>query len=185
MGAAITTAEKLLRAGDIGRCELIRGQLIMMNAAGGKHGRITQGIAYALDQHVRSVKLGAILAAETGFILSRDPDTVRAPDVAFVRVGRECDTEGFIPGAPDLAVEVLSPDDRPGYVKDKVAEWLEAGANAVWVVDPRKRVVTVHEPRQRPQVLREGDTLRAGGVLPGFELAVREIFGPAPGAPPI
>lgn len=177
MGAAITTAEKLLRAGDIGRCELIRGQLIMMNAAGGKHGRITQGIAYALDQHVRSVKLGAILAAETGFILSRDPDTVRAPDVAFVRVGRECDTEGFIPGAPDLAVEVLSPDDRPGYVREKVAEWLEAGTMAVWVVDPRVRTVTVHQAGRKPLIFGEPEVLRGGDVLPGFELPVREIFG--------
>jgi Uma2 family endonuclease len=184
MGVPITTAEKLLRAGDIGRCELVQGQLIMMNPTGGEHGRISYEIAYLLGQHVRPRKLGTIFAAETGFILSRDPDTVRAPDVAFVRAGRGCDTKGFIPGAPDLAVEVLSPDDRPGYVKDKVAEWLEAGASAVWVVDPRTRTVTVHEPRQKPQALREGDTLRAGGVLPGFELAVREIFGPAPGAPP-
>ncbi len=183
MGTAITTAEGLLRAGDIGRCELVRGRLIMMNPAGGEHGRITHGIAYVLEQHVRPRKLGTIFAAETGFILSRDPDTVRAPDIAFVRAGRACDAEGFIPGAPDLAVEVLSPDDRPGYVREKVAEWLEAGAKAVWVVDPRKRTVTVHKARRKPQVSSEGDTLRAGGVLPAFEMAVAEVFGPAPQAP--
>lgn len=177
MPPVVTTAEELLHARDIGRCELVRGELVMMSPSGGRHGRISHELAYALEQHVRPRHLGTILAAETGFLLSRDPDTVRAPDVAFVRSGRPCDTEGFVPGAPDLAVEVLSPDDRPGYVREKVAEWIEAGTRAVWVVDPRKRAVTVHGPRRKPRVLGENDTLRAGSVLPGLEIAVREIFG--------
>ncbi|MHC4223923.1 MAG: Uma2 family endonuclease, partial [Planctomycetota bacterium] len=83
---------------------------------------------------------------------------------------------GYYPGAPDLAVEVLSPDDRPGYVRDKVAEWLESGARAVWVVDPRAREVTVHTPNESPTVLNRTDTLRGGDVLPGFAIAVGEVF---------
>jgi len=174
---AITTAEQLLRAGDIGRCELIRGELKMMIPAGDEHGRITVTLTYAVAGHVMSQQLGLLHGAETGFVLSRDPDTVRAPDLAFTRAERVSPpVRGFVPAAPDLAVEVLSPDDRPGYVREKVAEWLEAGTLAVWVVDPRERTVTVHEAGQRPSVYGEPDLLPGGDLLPGFELAVRELF---------
>ena len=174
---AITTAEQLLRAGDIGRCELVRGELRMMIPPAYEHGRITFRLGYRLGAYVEPRQLGTILAAETGFLLSRDPDTVRAPDVAFVRAEREPGPiRGYFPGAPDLAVEVLSPDDRPGSVREKVAEWLAAGSLAVWVVDPRERTITVHEPNRRPHVLSASDRLRGGEVLLGFELAVGEIF---------
>jgi Uma2 family endonuclease len=174
---AITTAEQLLRAGDIGRCELVRGELHMMIPPGFEHGRITMKLSWPIANHVEEHGLGTVVAAETGFLLSRNPDTVRAPDIAFVRAARGPGPErGYFPGAPDLAVEVLSPDDRPGYVRDKVAEWLEAGALAVWVVDPRERTVTVHAPPTDPRVLHAADTLDGGDVLPGFALAVRDIF---------
>ena len=144
---------------------------------GFEQGRITLNLTARLANHVMSKRLGTFYAAETGFILARDPDTVRAPDFAFTRRGREAaEVRGFVPGAPDLAVEVLSPDDRPGYVREKVAEWLEAGALAVWVVDPRDRTVTVHDPEERPSVFGEGDVLPGGDLLPGFELAVRDVF---------
>ena len=172
---AITTAEELLRAGDIGRCELIRGKLVMMVPPGGEHGGIAMRLAFRLSQHVDARRLGRIVG-EAGFLLSRDPDTVRAPDAAFVRADRLPLPRGYIPGAPDLAVEVLSPDDRPGYVREKVAEWLEGGAGAVWVVDPRKRTVVVHEAGREPVTLREADTVPGGTVLQGFSLVVREIF---------
>ncbi|MHC4974834.1 MAG: Uma2 family endonuclease [Planctomycetota bacterium] len=174
---AITTADQLLKAGDIGRCELVRGELRRMIPAGDEHGRITGKLTCAVGNHVMAGRLGVFHGAETGFVLSRDPDTVRAPDVAFTRAERAAaPVRGFTPGAPDLAVEVLSPDDRPGYVREKVAEWLEAGACAVWVVDPRVRTVTVHAPPGDPRVLQETDVLDGGDVLPGFTLAVREIF---------
>ena len=174
---AITTAEQLLRAGDIGRCELIRGELKMMIPAGDEHGRITVTLTCAVGNHVMSRQLGILHGAETGFVLSRDPDTVRAPDLAFTRAERASPlARGFVPAAPDLAVEVLSPDDRPGYVREKVAEWLEAGTLAAWVVDPRDRTVTVHEPEQRPSVFGEADLLPGGDLLPGFELAVRDMY---------
>ena len=174
---AITTAEDLLRAGDIGRCELIRGELKTMIPAGDEHGRITVRLSGAVWNHVMSRKLGILHGAETGFILSRDPDTVRAPDLAFTRAERASPpARGFVPAAPDLAVEVLSPDDRPGYVREKVTEWLEAGTLVVWVVDPRKRTVTVHEPGRRPIVLGESDVIPGRDLLPGLELAVRDVF---------
>ncbi|HEX5137557.1 MAG TPA: Uma2 family endonuclease [Planctomycetota bacterium] len=175
MASTIRTAEELLRAGDIGRCELIRGELVMMVPPGGEHAEVSNEIAHRLTLFVKSRGIGRVLA-EAGFVLSRDPDTVRAPDVAFVRAGR-VPGRGYMEGAPDLAVEVLSPDDRPGCVREKIGAWLEAGAKAVWIVDPRRRTVTIHEPGSEPLRLGEADTLRGGDVLPGFELPVREVFG--------
>jgi len=173
---AITTAEELLRAQDIGRCELVRGELFMMVPPGFDHGRIGTLIAFHLHGFVRAREAGTVLT-EVGFVLARNPDTVRAPDVAFVRTGRAAEPiPGYFEGAPDLAVEILSPDDRPGYVRDRVAEWLEAGVGAVWVVDPRACTVAVHEPKRKPAVLGEGGVLRGSGPLKGFEVPVREIF---------
>ena len=120
--------------------------------------------------------MGVLCAAGTGFLLSRDPDAVRAPDLAFIRADRSDLSDGYYPGAPDLAVEVLEPVDRPDYVREKVAEWLEAGTRAVWVVDPHARRVTIHEPRGEPRVFGDSDTLPGGDVLPGFALAVAEVF---------
>ena len=148
-----------------------------MIPAGGEHGQITGKLTCQLGSHVMTRQLGTFYAAETGFVLARDPDTVRAPDFAFTRTERVSPpARGFVPGPPDLAVEVLSPDDRPGYVREKVAEWLEAGTLAVWVVDPRERTLTVHEPDQPPVVFGEDEVLKGSDLLPGFELAVRELF---------
>ncbi len=123
--------------------------------------------------------LGTAFGAATGFRIAHEPDTVRAPDVAFVRaerMGVEPD-QGFFPGPPDLAVEVLSPDDRAGEVLAKVQDWLDAGCCAVWVVDPRTRTVTVYRSRKEIVVLVESDTLSGGDLLPAFALPVAEIFG--------
>jgi len=168
---AIRTAEQLERAGDIGPCELVRGELVMMMPPGGRHGQLGGRIAYELTAFAEASGAGTVLV-ETE---SRNPDTVRAPDVAFVRAGRAIG-DGFLEGAPDLAVELVSPSDRPGYVAEKVAEWLEAGAGAVWVVDPRSRTVVVREGVRGPRVLGESDTLDGGVVLPGFELRWARLF---------
>ncbi len=178
MARAITTAEQLLRASDLGRCELLRGELVRMIPAGGEHGRVVARLTVAIGTHVSAHGLGIAYGAETGFVLARRPDTVRAPDVAFVAAGRAPTVHrgGFLEGAPDLAVEVLSPDDRPRYIREKVAEWLGAGASAVWVVDPRSRTVKVHGARQEPTLLRETDRLLGGEILPGFAMTVSDVF---------
>ncbi len=176
---AITTAEELFsKSSQLGRCELIRGELEMMIPTGGEHGGVVLNVSTPLDSYVRKNDLGRAYGAETGFVLSRDPDTVRAPDVAFIRKERleQVHTKKFIPGPPDLAVEVLSPDDRPGYVRQKVAEWLESGTRAVWVVDPKTRTVAIHEPERKPVTLGETQMIDGGTVLPGFTLAVSEVF---------
>ena len=146
------TAEELLRMPDDGlRHELVRGELRTMTRAGHPHGRVAMRVAWPLAQHVEENGLGAVYAAETGFVLETDPDTVRAPDVAFVgreRVEEVGETGGFFPGAPDLAVEVVSPGDTYAEVEGKVAAWLGAGTRMVIVVDPSSSVVRIH--RYRP-----------------------------------
>jgi len=174
------TAEELLRIPDDDhRYELVDGVLICMTPAGARHGDMASAIDELLRRHVRSRRLGCVSAAETGYILKRAPDLVRAPDVGFVRrtrVPRGGPPEGFWPFAPDLAVEVLSPDDRASAVQEKVRDYLRHGTRQVWVVDPAHRTVTVHEPAGRSRVLEEGDTLTGGRILPGFRCRVADLF---------
>ncbi len=174
---AITTADQLLEAQHIGRCELVRGEFFKLIPPGADHGRIAINLTRPVSNYVHEHGLGTVFAAETGFVLTRNPDTVRAPDIAFVRADRAIvPRRGYFSGAPDLAVEVLSPSDRPGYVREKTAEWLEAGTLAVWNVDPENRTVTVHESGAEPVHLMMGDVLTGGTVLPGFSVPVTEIF---------
>jgi Uma2 family endonuclease len=175
----ITTAQELLATPNLGRCELIRGELILMSPAGFNHGRIVSRIDRRMGAFVEAAGLGEVTGAEIGYCLGRKPDTVRAPDVGFVRRQRLGVTPilGFFPGAPDLAVEVLSPDDRPREVLAKAQDWLDAGCEVVWIVDPAKRMVAVHRSGIDTSYLGENDTLSAEGLLPGFQLRVAEIFG--------
>lgn len=176
----LITADELLHRRDDGfRYELVRGELKRMAPAGRKHGKIAHRFDLRLGQFVEAHNLGVVYAAETGFVLASNPDTVRAPDVAFVSREREAlleDTEGFFRGAPDLAVEVLSPGDTYTEVEEKTMEWLEGGARLVVVVDPRKRTVTVYRGRDEIRILTETDTLDGGDVVPGWTLGIRELF---------
>ena len=172
---AITTAEQLLVAQHLGRCELIRGEFRQLIPPGYEHGKVTVNVAAALKTFVSPGRLGTVIG-EVGFHLERDPDTVRAPDVAFLSAGRDQSRRGYYPGTPDIAVEVLSPNDNEREVAEKVAEWLAFGTDTVWVADPYARTVTVHRSGQEPVLLGEGDTLTAETLLPGFALPVREIF---------
>ncbi len=176
--AEITTAEQLFEAPDLGQCELVRGELIMVAPPGYAHGSIEARIARALANFVEANGLGDVLAGEPGFVIARDPDTVRAPDVAFVRAERVPTGEKsrFFDGAPDLAVEVLSPSDRASEVNAKVRDWLDAGCRMVWVVDPATKTVSVYRSRTQIEVLTASDTLGGGDVLPGFSLPVASIF---------
>ena len=176
------TAEELAELStrdDDRRHELIRGELIAMAPAKPRHGRIVGRITSPLGEHVRTHGLGEIFGAETGFLLAREPDTVRAPDVAFVRrerVEEVGDTDDWWPGAPDLAVEVLSPEDRYSTVREKVGLWLRASARLVLVVDPRRRIIEIHQPNEPPTELTLADTISGGDVVPGWSLPVAQIF---------
>ena len=125
------TAAQLLQASDLGRCELVQGELAMMSPAGFEHGRIVNNVAWFLTSHVRQHDLGIVTGAETGFHIARNPDTVRAPDIAFLRSDRvpQEPVRGFFDGPPDLAVEVMSPDDRAAPSTRKL---LPGCVPAVW-----------------------------------------------------
>lgn len=178
--AQILTADDLWRMPDKGqRHELVRGELRTMTPAGFEHGAIGFNLGLALGNFVKSKKLGIVVSADTGFMLETDPDTVRAPDVAFVRQERVAAsglTRKFFPGAPDLAVEVISPSDILNEVDEKVEHWLQAGTQLVWVVNPRQKTVTVYQKDAHTRILTEKDQLEGDPVLPGFQLAVAEIF---------
>ena len=174
------TAEQLLRMPDDGhRYELVAGELKPMTPAGWKHGDVGGRLHSMLGRHVLEHELGKIFFAETGFLLSRDPDTVRAPDIAFIHKDRLPDAlpeEAFWPGPPDLAVEVVSPGDTTGEVDDKVRAWLDAGAIAVWVVSLKWRTVTVYRSPTDIKTLTENVELTGEDALPGFRCRVGEIF---------
>ncbi len=174
------TAEELLRMPDDGfRYELVRGELRRMTPAGNVHGRVAMNISWPLAQYVKAHDLGTVYAAETGFKLATDPDTVRAPDVAFVsrqRVEAVGEVEGYWPGAPDLAVEVISPNDSHVEVEEKVLDWLEAGTEMVLAANPRRRLATLYRSQSDITILTGTDVLDGGDVVPGFQLTLREIF---------
>lgn len=161
------------------RHELVRGELREMSPAGNEHGYLAMRIASRLEQHVDANKLGRVYAAETGFKIASDPDTVRAPDAAFVsrehveKVGRVAD---FWPGAPDLAVEVVSPGDTHAQVVEKALSWLDAGCRMVLVAEPERKAVTVYRSREDIRILTGDEAVDGADVVPGWRLTVAEIF---------
>jgi Uma2 family endonuclease len=177
---ALLTADDLMRLQPLHkRTELVRGRMIVREPAGFRHGDVAMSIALALGQFLRTNPIGRLVAAETGFVLFRNPDTVRAPDVAFVRQDRIPNPmpRGYAPFAPDLAVEVLSPDDRPGEVLAKVADWLKAGTQLVWVVNPDRRLARVYRADGTELEISETGALDGENVLPGFECVLGEVLG--------
>jgi len=175
------TADELLAMPDDGyRYELVEGELRRMSPAGDEHGLVGMELAIPLGSHVKKNGLGKLYLAETGFLIKTNPDTVRAPDIAFVRMERIKESpavRGYRIGAPDLTVEVISPGDTVSEVEEKVAEWLEAGARMVWVVSPKLRTVTVYRSLTDIVTLTMKDKLDGGEVVPGFQIDVAEIFG--------
>jgi len=176
----VTADEMLTLPGDDLRHELVRGEHYVNPPPFSRHGQVGMRLALLLAQHVVAHRLGIVLTGDAGFLLARDPDTVRAPDVSFVRRDRVPPDgilgPGYIEGAPDLAVEVLSPDDAMIEMEEKVDEYLATGARAVWVINPKRRTVTVHAPGAPILVLGEGDRLDGGDAVPGFACDVREVF---------
>ena len=176
----LMTATDLLDMPDDGwRYELIRGELIQMSPAGNRHGKFAMRVSTPLDNHVDDNDLGEVYAAETGYFLSFDPDTVRAPDVSFIsreRLDAIGETDGYWPAAPDLAVEVISPNDRYSEVEAKVRDWLDAGTRMVIVVNPRTRTVRVYRSPSDVVDLTVDDVIDGADVVPGWRLPVSRIF---------
>ena len=177
---ATLTAEELLRLSTTGRrYELVKGELFEIPPAGGRHGSVAMRIGASLNAYVRAHSLGEVFAAETGFILRRNPDTVRAPDAAFVAKERLPAGElppGYLEMVPDLAVEVVSPGDTTREVREKVADWLRAGVRLLWAIDPATRSVTVYRSPEDFDVLSEDDILDGGQVIPGFSANIKDLL---------
>ena len=175
----MTADEFLLMPDGDQRHELIRVGVRSLPPAGGEHGRLAINVSTPLSMVVRKAGLGVVFAAETGFRIARDPHTVRAPDVSFLRAERWAALErpqAFIDGPPDLAVEIIAPSDSAEDVHEKAVSWLEAGVQLLWVVHPRGRTVTVYAPDRTPRVLGNDDTLNGGDVVTGCRLSIQSIF---------
>ena len=162
------------------RLYIIDGELFTMSPTGWKHGKIASELTLFIGMYVKQHSLGIITAAETGYIL--DPGTTLAPDVGFVAAARVPDKlpDGYVPFAPDLAVEVVSPTNTAAEMRDKIEKYLQHGTQLVWVVYPDKQKVDVWRPAEEQTLhvdfLGAGDTLDGGDVLPGFTLPIADIF---------
>jgi Uma2 family endonuclease len=174
----VTTAAQLLELDEPGfRHELVRGDLRRMSLNGHWHGSVAGRICGLLGHQVQRENLGRVQVA-AGFWLERDPDTVRAPDVAFVVASRvrAARASGFFEGPPDLAIEVTSENDSYADVVEKALFWIACGTRLLWIVEPFVGIVTVYRPDGSQRALRDDDELTGGDVLPGFSVRVRELF---------
>ena len=162
---------------DSVQIELDEGELIKMAPAALNHGKYEVRIAALLHAHAQRHALGVVYCGDTGFTLG--PDTVRAPDVAFIQTARLASVEGdvFGNGAPDLAVEIFSPSDSVRQLMRKVKQYFAAGCHTVWIVYPDRREVQVLEAAGADRLLTDADTLEAPELLPGFSTPVKDVFG--------
>jgi Uma2 family endonuclease len=179
---ALMTADELFTYDLPGkRTELVEGRLLVREPAGLDHGRLAATLTILLGAHANpphQEPLGVVLTCDPGFWIGRDPDTVRAPDVAFVQRDRwpTHDTHTFGAFAPDFAIEIRSPSDRAGAVLFKIGQWLNAGVGVVWVIDPQRRTAQHFATDGTITLLGEHDTLDAASVLPGFRVPLASLW---------
>ncbi len=178
-GKELMTADELLTLELPGKStELVRGKLVVREPPSTYHGRVQSTLNVLVGSFVRSHQLGAVFGQDTGFRIASDPDTVRAPDLAFVRRDRVglVGPRGYAALAPDLVAEILSPDDRPGELLAKVGEWLEAGVTIVWVIDPDRKGARVYRSDGSVTSVAPSGDLDGENVLPGFSCRLTEVF---------
>ncbi len=178
--AKLMTAEDLLRLDSQGvKGELIRGVLCETMASGIEHGEVAIALGMALRQFVRPGRMGRVVGSDSGVLVQRNPDTVREPDIAYISAAKlplDVRVPGYLEVIPDLAAEIISPNDTQREVNDKTQMWLSYGVSIVWEFYPDERAIVVARSEGPPVVLNEDDTLDGGDVLPGFTIPVREIF---------
>jgi Uma2 family endonuclease len=178
--ARLVTAEEFERMpeDDLDRYELVEGRLVPMSPVEFDHGRIVARLIFLLQRHLQDLPAGVVVT-EVGFKLAANPDTVRGPDIAFMRRDRlpAKGTRGFLKDPPDAVIEVLSPDDRPSEMRRKITQYLDKGVALVVVIDPKGATATSFRPSKDPVTLREeDDLLDLGDVIPGFHCRLGEIF---------
>ena len=175
----LLTAEQLSGLAFPGKAtELVRGHLVVREPPGTRHGSIAARLSYVLADHVYRLDLGVVCSQDTGFKIASDPDTVRAPDVAFIGRARadRIPATGYAPFAPDLVAEIVSPDDRPGELLAKVAQWLDAGTTLAWVIDPGRNEARVYRDDGELAIIAAGGSLVGERVLPGFSCALADVL---------
>lgn len=176
----LLTADEFQKLDDGRRLELERGEIVVMNQPGLRHGRVCTKVGSLVDQFVDKHQLGQVFNNDAGIVTTRDPDTVRGPDVmyySYQRLPKEDLPEGYADVAPEVVFEVLSPDDRPRRVIRKIAEYLSAGVLCVVVLDPESRTVSLHRPGQVANELAFQDTLLLPEIADHFEVPVAKFFG--------
>lgn len=174
----LITGEELFEMGDIGRSELIDGRIVFMSPTGGEHAYLEVALSSRLDNFMRARKLGWVLAGEVGFYIRRNPDRIRAPDVAFVsrqRMPRR-PRKNFLEVTPELVVEIVSPSDEWAEIRRKIADYFSIGVNRVWLVEPDEQDILVFQSPTEFTRFGIGESLKGEGVLKGFELVVSELF---------
>jgi Uma2 family endonuclease len=174
----VMTAQQLLEARNLGPCELVCGRLVRLPYTQWREGLIASRLLGFLFDFVKPRALGVLVGGRTGFQIGWDPDTVRTAQVAFVccdRIPSERET-GYFQGPPDLAVEVVSPNDRADELLSKVQDWLAAGCRTVWVVDPNSQTISVYRGSHETKLLTVDDELTDEELLPGFRLPLSEVF---------
>lgn len=175
----ITANELFGMSPDNKRRELIHGVVRMMSPAGSEHGKVAARILVRLASHVEEHDLGEVFAAETGFRIGANPDTVRAPDAAFVSFARlqtAKPTRSYLELAPDLVVEVVSPNDSFSSVEAKARQWLDAGSRLVLIADPENETLQVYTGKQQRMLFKEGEVFESGKLLHNWSLAVNDVF---------
>jgi len=173
------TAEELLHVRIPGKqVELVRGALVVREPAGFQHGAIMLRLGAMLLRHVDAHGLGVVVVGDPGFQLATDPDTVRGPDIAFIRRERVPHPApvGFAAFPPDLVIEIRSPSDRPGDTLAKVADWLSGGTRRVWVVDPERRLARVYRADGTEQIISADQSLDGEDVVPGFACPLSTVM---------
>ncbi len=171
-----TAADLIRLPHDQKRYALVAGELLEMSPTGKSHGLLTSELSYRLIAFVRQHDLGQVYGAETGFKLTENPDTVYGIDAAFVSKARAQRGEDYFMGAPDLAIEVVSPGNTQIEMHDKVSAYFRAGAWLVWIVYPKSRAIYVYQAANEVRILTSGETLDGGAVLPGFALQIGDLF---------
>jgi Uma2 family endonuclease len=177
--STLVTGEELLSMGNIGRCELVEGKIVYMSPTGLDHGAYEVNTAQSLNSFVKRRKLGKVVSGEVGVFTQRNPDTVRGVDVAYIsneRLAQRKRRQGFLEVAPELIVEIMSPDDRWSEVKQKLKEYFAIGVKLVWVLDPGDRTVYAYRSLTDVREFTESDTLTGDDILPGFAVLVAELF---------
>jgi Uma2 family endonuclease len=174
----LITGEELAAMGDIGSCELIEGRIVPMSPTGYEHGNIETKIGAALYTFVSARKLGKVQSGEVGIYTRRNPDNVRGADVLFISNERftRRKSSSYLDVAPDLVIEILSPDDRWSEVTEKLREYFAIGVRLVWIIDPKSRSVHAYRALTDVREFTENDDLPGDEVLPGFSIKIRELF---------